>query len=110
MSENSQKTTSLTKAANQDTAISDFRKSSRSFGIIAKGIAVEDTEKVCSAVMFDLLAGKLDLGQTAALFKGVDLMLKREDQHLQREEMALQAELRKMTGKRLKARRELLER
>lgn len=58
--------------------------------------------------MFDVLAGKLDLAQAAALFKGVDLMLKREDQHLQREEMALQAELRKQTARRLKGRRELL--
>ena len=67
-----------------------------------------DTEKVCSAVMFDLFTGKMNLASAAALFKGVNLMLKREDQHIAREEMALQCEVRKIAGKRLKARRDLL--
>lgn len=60
--------------------------------------------------MLDLVGGKLDVQTTLTMFKGVDLMLKREDQNIQREEMALQAELRKVTAKRLKSRRELLDR
>jgi hypothetical protein len=103
--------TSLAKAATQDTAISDFRKSSRSFGIIAKGsLTAADTETVGNAAVFDLLAGKLDLAQTAAIFKMIDCNLKREDQNIAREDMAFRLELKVKSAKRQKARRELLER
>lgn len=110
MLENKTAGTSLTKAANQDTSITDFRKTSRAFKILAKGAGVSDTDNLCGALMFDLDTSKRSAVDTTLMFKGIDLMLKREDQIIKREEMALQAELRKQTSKKLKARRDLMDR
>jgi hypothetical protein len=60
--------------------------------------------------MFDLFVGKIDLSNAAAMFKGVDTMLKREDQHIAREEMALQANLRGHRAKVQRARHKSIER
>lgn len=99
--------TALAKEAAQDPAISDYRKSTKSFGVIARGVGASDTEPVCSAVMLDLVSGKLDIAQAAVLFQGVSLMLKREDQNIAREDMSHRAEMLIKRGRKQAARREL---
>ena len=95
----------LTKEAFEDPAISDFRKQSRSFAIIARGVKVDDTEEVCGALMFDHSAGKLDSTQVGVQLACIDIMHKRYDQILQRDEILLQAKLREQTAVRLEERR-----
>lgn len=56
-------------------------------------------------MLFDYLSGKMAQDECAVVFKGVDLMLKREDQNLARDEMAAQAEMRAAAAKRLAGRR-----
>jgi hypothetical protein len=100
---------SITQAAYEDPAISDFRKQTRSFGLIARGVTADDIEQVCGALMFDYLAGKMDSTQVSGLLACVDRTLKREDQILQREEILLQARLREQTAIRLEERRSRIE-
>lgn len=101
--------TAIEKASFEDPTISDFRKETRTFPVLCRGVSAADTEEVCSAIMFDLFAGKMDSNTAAGMFKGVDLMLKRDEQNLKREELALQAELRSRRNRSLEAGRELLE-
>lgn len=108
MSKVEETSTAIAKAAAQDPSISDYRKSSKSFGVISRGLTVENVEQACSAVAFDLITGKLDLAQTAALCKLMDITLKKEDQVIQREQMAFQIEMRKTMRIQQKARRELV--
>jgi hypothetical protein len=102
--------TSISKAAFEDPAISDFRKETRSFGLIATGVTVDDIEQVCGALMFDYAAGKMDSMQVSGMLACIDRILKREDQVLQREEILLQARLREQTAVRLEERRARIER
>jgi hypothetical protein len=87
----------ITKEAYDDPAISDFRKQTRSFAIIARGVTADDVAEVCGALMFDYLAC-------------VDRTLKREDQIIEREELFVQAKLRQQTALRLEERRARIER
>jgi hypothetical protein len=103
------KGSTLSQEAIDDNAISDYRKSSRSFGVIARGVTAANTDEVCSAIMFDVLAGKVQLQEAAALYKGMEQILHHDDQTLQREEMALRTELLKRRSNHLKAGRELME-
>jgi hypothetical protein len=103
------KVTSITKAAFDDPGISDFRKETRSFAVIARGVTADDTEEICAALMFDYLAGKMDSTQVAGLLACVDRTLKREDQLIERQGLILQADLRRQTAVRLEERRARIE-
>jgi len=95
----------IEKAAAAEVGISDFRRETRSFPVLSRArLSVGDTDELCSAIMFDFFAGKIDSGQVAVLLGNIDRMLKREDQVLEREQMTLQAELRKQTAQRIAAR------
>jgi hypothetical protein len=92
---------SKTQPTAQAVDVLDPRRSTRTFEVFSKGVTVSDIDEMVSALMFDLLSGKLNHEEAAAYFSITDHLLHVEGQRLK--EMNTRLRRREMTIRRAEA-------